>query len=576
MEVAPKYWQYPQMLDRIYFSTAAGNASGTQQTQAPGATVSGVTPYSAYRLASGRIPDQFPERQAPRPTRSPTASPTAGAAAPRGSADSTAAETMVPLPAMATLRQQPHRDPGQSPERAGCRHHFLQPAAGRLVEQGRRRRSPRRCSISACRPPSTAASPARARLCPVHVGDAAADCSRRFGAVYIVLGILYENTVHPLTILSTLPSARIGATLALLIFGTPFSVIAFIGIILLIGIVKKNAIMMIDVAIHLQREEGEAAQRAIHDAAVVRLRPIMMTTAAAVLGALPLAIGIGQGASLRQPLGITVIGRPDLQPGVHLVHDARDLSGLRTSADMVAYPVRRRAPAEWQRQRGGNTMTRRALFSSMAVMAGAPARCFRAAWSAPTITARMRRSRRSSRTAPRGLGESLALGLRAQGDWWTQFHDPLLDGSSPRSRSRIRRCVEYANYLEAVAEVKVARAQLFPTLGLTGTVNRSGGPGYAGAVSPPRRAPPRPAPGRRGRIDGTAPARHRTGTTTTAGATGTRREASLPPPSRDSELDSGHRGQVRRSSRRTARTPSPTRRRSPMPRCPSRRCWPPR
>jgi multidrug efflux pump len=127
-------------------------------------------------------------------------------------------------------------------------------------------------------------------------------------AVYIVLGILYENTIHPITILSTLPSAGIGATLALLIFGTPFSVIALIGIILLIGIVKKNAIMMIDVAIHTQRELGLDAKVAIHDAAVVRLRPIMMTTAAAVLGALPLAIGFGQGASLRQPLGITVMG----------------------------------------------------------------------------------------------------------------------------------------------------------------------------------------------------------------------------------------------------------------------------
>jgi multidrug efflux pump len=127
-------------------------------------------------------------------------------------------------------------------------------------------------------------------------------------AVYIVLGILYENTVHPLTILSTLPSAGIGATVALLLFGVPFSMIALIGFILLIGIVKKNAIMMIDVAIHLERDEKRAPKEAIHDAAVVRLRPIMMTTAAAVLGAVPLAIGIGQGASLRQPLGITVMG----------------------------------------------------------------------------------------------------------------------------------------------------------------------------------------------------------------------------------------------------------------------------
>jgi multidrug efflux pump len=129
-----------------------------------------------------------------------------------------------------------------------------------------------------------------------------------FGTIYLVLGVLYENTIHPITILSTLPSAGIGAILALLIFGTPLSVIAFIGIVLLIGIVKKNAIMMIDVALHLQRNEHMDPQTAIHDAAVVRLRPILMTTAAAVLGALPLAIGIGQGASLRQPLGITVMG----------------------------------------------------------------------------------------------------------------------------------------------------------------------------------------------------------------------------------------------------------------------------
>jgi multidrug efflux pump len=127
-------------------------------------------------------------------------------------------------------------------------------------------------------------------------------------AVYVVLGVLYESYIHPITILSTLPSAGVGALLALLVTHTDLSVIALIGIILLIGIVKKNAIMMIDVAIHLQRDDAMEPQKAIHDAAVVRLRPIMMTTAAAVLGAVPLAIGIGQGASLRQPLGITVMG----------------------------------------------------------------------------------------------------------------------------------------------------------------------------------------------------------------------------------------------------------------------------
>ena len=129
-----------------------------------------------------------------------------------------------------------------------------------------------------------------------------------FGAIYIVLGYSVREHHSPDHHSFNAPLRDIGAILALLIFGTPLSVIAFIGIILLIGIVKKNAIMMIDVAIHNQREQGMEAKQAIHDAAVMRLRPIMMTTAAAVLGALPLAIGIGQGASLRQPLGITVMG----------------------------------------------------------------------------------------------------------------------------------------------------------------------------------------------------------------------------------------------------------------------------
>jgi multidrug efflux pump len=127
-------------------------------------------------------------------------------------------------------------------------------------------------------------------------------------AVYIVLGILYENTVHPITILSTLPSAGIGATLALLIFGTPFSVIAMIGIILLIGIVKKNAIMMIDFALEAERKEGKPPVEAIYEACLLRFRPIMMTTFAALFGAVPLALGSGTGSELRRPLGITIIG----------------------------------------------------------------------------------------------------------------------------------------------------------------------------------------------------------------------------------------------------------------------------
>ena len=126
--------------------------------------------------------------------------------------------------------------------------------------------------------------------------------------VYIVLGVLYESYIHPITILSTLPSAGVGAILALLLFKMEFSVIALIGLILLIGIVKKNAIMMIDFALEAERKEGKAPVDAIYEACLLRFRPIMMTTMAALLGALPLAIGSGVGSELRRPLGITIVG----------------------------------------------------------------------------------------------------------------------------------------------------------------------------------------------------------------------------------------------------------------------------
>jgi multidrug efflux pump len=120
--------------------------------------------------------------------------------------------------------------------------------------------------------------------------------------------VLYESYIHPITILSTLPSAGVGALLALMICGQDFSVIALIGIVLLIGIVKKNAIMMIDFALDAERTEGKAPPDAIYQAALLRFRPIMMTTMAALLGAVPLAFGTGTGSELRRPLGIAIIG----------------------------------------------------------------------------------------------------------------------------------------------------------------------------------------------------------------------------------------------------------------------------
>jgi multidrug efflux pump len=126
--------------------------------------------------------------------------------------------------------------------------------------------------------------------------------------VYIVLGVLYESYIHPITILSTLPSAGVGAILALLITGNDLGVVAIIGIILLIGIVKKNAIMMIDFALEAERVEHKPPEEAIFQASLLRFRPIMMTTMAALLGGLPLALGGGTGSELRHPLGITIVG----------------------------------------------------------------------------------------------------------------------------------------------------------------------------------------------------------------------------------------------------------------------------
>ncbi len=126
--------------------------------------------------------------------------------------------------------------------------------------------------------------------------------------VYIVLGVLYESYIHPITILSTLPSAGVGAILALLITGNDLNVIALIGIILLIGIVKKNAIMMIDFALDAERNEGKTPEESIYQACLLRFRPIMMTTMAALLGGVPLALGTGVGSELRRPLGITIVG----------------------------------------------------------------------------------------------------------------------------------------------------------------------------------------------------------------------------------------------------------------------------
>jgi multidrug efflux pump len=306
MEVAPKYWQYPQELNRIFLSTAAGNVAGTQQTQMPGGTVTGVKAFSSVTTSQSSASGNALNANA-QANQSTNAISNSRGGTSSGSADSTAAEKMVPLSALAkavnnhTAIQVNH----QSGLTAATISFNLPPGGSLGSAQAAITAAMQKVNAPATVHGSFQGS---AQVFAQSLGAIPLLILAALVAVYIVLGILYENTIHPLTILSTLPSAGIGATVALLLFGVPFSMIALIGFILLIGIVKKNAIMMIDVAIRLERDEKREARNAIHDAAVVRLRPIMMTTAAAVLGAVPLAIGIGQGASLRQPLGITVMG----------------------------------------------------------------------------------------------------------------------------------------------------------------------------------------------------------------------------------------------------------------------------
>ena len=173
--------------------------------------------------------------------------------------------------------------------------------------------------------------------------------------IYLVLGILYESLIHPLTVLTTLPSAGFGAVLALLAMKMEFTIMALIGVFLLIGIVKKNAILVIDFALSAERERGLDARSAVREACLKRLRPILMTTLAAGLGALPLAIGFGQGAELRQPLGVTIIGGLLASqfmtllttPAIYVLLDGLRQRIHRPCAERMQWPGSQRHSAPW-------------------------------------------------------------------------------------------------------------------------------------------------------------------------------------------------------------------------------------
>jgi len=298
MEVAPQYWQTPDGLKKVYISTSGGSVHGSQASNA----VAGTFVVSGHATTAQSVAADAARNQANNSITS-----TGRTAASTGSAVSTGAETMVPLSAVA------HYGPGSTPLSVNHQGLFVATtlsfnlAPGVALSEGV-------AAINAAADrigmPATihGGFQGTARIFQDSLSDQPLLILAALIAVYVVLGILYESYAHPLTILSTLPSAGVGALLALTLFNIEFSIMALIGIILLIGIVKKNAIMMIDFALAAERTEGRSAHDAIYQACLLRFRPIMMTTMAALFGAVPLAIGLGEGAELRQPLGIAIVG----------------------------------------------------------------------------------------------------------------------------------------------------------------------------------------------------------------------------------------------------------------------------
>jgi multidrug efflux pump len=300
MEVAPQWWASPETLKDIYVSTSGGALSGTQ-------TSGGIAGALASPATGAKAAIAADPAQALRNARTNQIAIGGRGGASTGAAVSTAAETLIPLTQLTRYEY------GTTPLAVNHQSMFVASTISFNLAPGKTlsdavayvNETMREIGV-----PTTlhGSFQGTARAFQQSLNNQLLLVLAALAAVYIVLGILYESYIHPITILSTLPSAGVGALLALQFSGVEFSIIAMIGVLLLIGIVKKNAIMMIDVALERERREGLEPAVAIHEAAVLRFRPILMTTMAAILGALPLALGYGDGAELRRPLGISIIG----------------------------------------------------------------------------------------------------------------------------------------------------------------------------------------------------------------------------------------------------------------------------
>ncbi len=302
MEVAPEFWQNPEVLKELYVSTAGNAVSGTQSTQA----VAGTTVIKSSASTAAASATSVAEDVARNLAANSLANAGRGNTS-TGSAVSVAAEPVVPFSAFS------HFSTGTTPVSVNHTGTSVSTAIAFNLPEGVALDTALKAidrKMSEIHVPVTirGGSYGTARLFQQSNNNTPLMLAAALLAIYVVLGVLYESYSQPLTILSTLPSAGIGALLALLATGTEFSLIAFLGILLLIGIVKKNAIMMVDFALEAERHLGMDPRAAIAHACSLRFRPIMMTTCAAIAGALPLALASGDGTEMRRPLGIAIVG----------------------------------------------------------------------------------------------------------------------------------------------------------------------------------------------------------------------------------------------------------------------------
>ncbi len=312
MEIDPRYTQYPDSLRDVYVSTVGGTARGTAVSNAPAGTVTAAnssagSAATASSTTARATASANANNNAARNAATNALANTGHGSTSAGAAVSTAQETMIPLAAVSRYH------PGHTPLSVNHQGLFVASTMSFNLQPGKslgEASDEINAAIARIGMPSSVRGvlAGTAQLFQQSLGKEPILILTAIAAVYILLGVLYESYVHPITILSTLPSAGVGAILALIVFHTEFDIIGLIAVILLIGIVKKNAIMMVDFAIEAKRARNLSSYDAIFEACLLRFRPIMMTTSAAILGAVPLALSFGNGGEIRRPLGIAIVG----------------------------------------------------------------------------------------------------------------------------------------------------------------------------------------------------------------------------------------------------------------------------